>query len=100
LLNHKLVRQQPLGRNRIIAPRAAHHPLDVAGERPNVVIATEKTQSPVHHWSNKAITRTALDLDQPASTITSSKYWARRFVNPTNKEEMQIRTHAVEATVN
>ena len=37
---------QHVGRNRFIAPLAAHHLLDVADERPRLAIATEKNPGP------------------------------------------------------
>jgi len=44
-----------IGRNRFIAPLAAHHLPDVADERPGVAVATEKTLDRL--WVNGAIKR-------------------------------------------
>jgi hypothetical protein len=49
-----------VGRNRFIAPVAAHHSLDVAGVRARITIATEKSRPAVGRWRNKAIAPCAL----------------------------------------
>jgi hypothetical protein len=44
-----------VGRNRLIAPLAAHRLPDVADERPRLATATEKLGPAVGQWRNKAI---------------------------------------------
>jgi hypothetical protein len=51
---------QRVAHNRLIAPLAAYHLLDVADERPRLAVATEKPGPAVGQWRNKAIAPYAL----------------------------------------
>jgi hypothetical protein len=61
-------RTAAVGRNRFIAPLAAHHPLDVTGARTGVAVATENPGPAMDQWRNKAIALYALEPEAPITT--------------------------------